>query len=126
MHNRATYTRVLCLLAVWGAACTTAAAEQVERVVLQREGRRHTVEGRLLLTAQDGGVLLMARDGELWAIPPDEQVERTALDRPFEPLTPEELSSRLLAELPAGFDVHHTANYVILYDTSRAYAQWCG
>jgi hypothetical protein len=36
------------------------------------------------------------------------------------------MSSRLLVELPAGFSIHQTANYLICYDTSRAYAEWCG
>ncbi len=29
-------------------------------------------------------------------------------------------------ELGEGFNVHTTAHYVIVYNTSRAYAQWCG
>jgi len=29
-------------------------------------------------------------------------------------------------ELPAGFTVHRTKRYVVCYNTSRAYAQWCG
>lgn len=116
----------LWLLTAWWASLPPAVADPLECVVFQRDGREHTVEGRLLLTAQDGGVLLLARDGVLWAVPPDDQVERTSVDRPFEPLTPDELGRQLLAELPAGFDMHQTAHYLILYDTSRAYAQWCG
>lgn len=117
---------LLVLTATWAALGPFAAGEDLERVVLQRDGQQRTVEGRVLLTAQDGGVLLMAPDGVLWAVPPDEQVERVAQDRPFAPLTSDEISRQLLAELPAGFDVFQTAHYVICYDTSRAYAQWCG
>ena len=38
----------------------------------------------------------------------------------------DEIAQRLLAELPAGFGVYTTTHYLILYDTSPAYAQWCG
>ncbi len=126
MKTRTRCTLFLMLTPLLGALTNPAVGQDLERVVLQRDGRQQAVEGRVLLTAQDGGVLLMARDGVLWAVPPDEQVERTVQDRPFTPLTPDELARQLLAELPAGFDVHQTANYVILHDTSRAYAQWCG
>jgi len=84
------------------------------------------VEGRLLETAQDGGLLVQARDGVLWAVQPDELVEHTSDDAPFQPLSADELAGQLLAELPQGFEVQPTKNYVILYNTSRAYALWCG
>ena len=107
-------------------------APAVDHVTLRRGGKEIRVDGRLLVTAQDGGLLLLAADGVLWAVPPEEQVEHATDDTPFGPLKPAEMSRRLLAELPgvlgenSGFDVHVTAHYVICYDTSRAYAQWCG
>ncbi len=116
---------VALLLAAHMTVC--AVAEQtVERVVFKRGDQEQTVEGRLLLTAQDGGVLLMAADGVLWAIPPDQQVKCSTEQTPFEPLSAEEMATRMLTDLPAGFDVYQTAHYLIFYDTSRAYAQWCG
>ena len=42
------------------------------------------------------------------------------------PYSREEMTKRLLAELPPGFRVHSTTHYLIFYDTSPAYAQWCG
>lgn len=107
-------------------AFSAQADETVQRVVFQRNGGEQTVEGRLLLTAQDGGVLLVASDGVLWAVPPDQQVSRATESKPFAPLSADELSAKLLAELPAGFDVLQTSNYMICHDTSKTYAQWCG
>ena len=95
-------------------------------MTLQRDGKQIDVEGRLLTTAQDGGLLLMGRDGMLWAIPPEEQIKHAGDDTPFEVLSADEISKRLLAELPQGFRVHSTAHYLIFHDTSRAYAKWCG
>ena len=36
------------------------------------------------------------------------------------------MSKQLLAELPQGFQEFTTTHYLIFYDTSLAYAQWCG
>ena len=99
----------------------------MEQVTLRRDGRTLEVTGKVLVTAQDGGLLLLARDGVLWLIPPEEQIDRTSDGKPFAPLARDELSKRLLAELPQGFKVYSTAkHYLIFYDTSLAYAQWCG
>ena len=110
---------VVCL----GGACPALA---MDHVTLRRGGREIRVEGRLLVTAQDGGLLVLATDGVLWAVPPEELVKHATDDVPFKPLTPDEMSRRVLAGLPAGFDVHATAHYLIFYDTSKTYAHWCG
>jgi hypothetical protein len=101
-------------------------AMALDHVVMRRGGKETEVNGRLVVTAQDGGLLLLARDGVLWAVPPEEQVKRTTDATPFHSLTRDEMSRRLLAELPAGFEVYKTAHYLILHDTSPAFARWCG
>ena len=101
-------------------------APALDHVVLRRDDKQIYVDGRLLVTAQDGGLLVQARDGVLWAVPPEQQVKHTSDQVPFKPLSRDEMSRRMLAELPRGFETHKTANYLIFYNTSRAYAQWCG
>jgi hypothetical protein len=103
-----------------------APALALDNVTLRRDGKELHVSGRLLVTAQDGGLLLLARDGLIWAIPPDEQVKHTTDEDPFQPLTRDEMAKRLLADLPRGFEAYSTSHYLILHNTSRAYAQWCG
>jgi hypothetical protein len=98
----------------------------LDYVTLKRDGKTMSVEGRLLVEAKDGGLLMLARDGAIWAVPPEEQVEHKSDDKPFEPFSREEMTKRLLAELPPGFRVHQTTHYLIFFDTSPAYAQWCG
>jgi len=112
----------LCLLLF----VVTAPAHAVDQVTLRRDGKTLEVEGQLLVTAQDGGLLLLARDGVLWAIPPEEQVRHTRDDRPFEPLRRDAMTRKILAELPPGFRVHATTHYLIFFNTSSAYARWCG
>lgn len=107
-------------------AATCQSALALDEVTLRRDGQTISVEGRVLVRAEDGGMLVQARDGVLWAVQPDELVERATDDAPFEPLSPDEMRERMLRKLPPGFQVHSTANYLILYNTSRAYAEWCG
>jgi hypothetical protein len=120
-------TRVLLLVALLvGLLDWVTAARGVECVTLERDGREVRVQGRIVTETQDGGLLLMAKDGVLWAVKPDELVDRKEDGSPFEPFGPEELADRLLSELPEGFEVHKTAHYLICYGTSQAYARFCG
>ncbi len=116
-------------LACWAivvAAALGAAALGADRVTFKKDGQQTTIDGRIVVTAQDGGLLLLAPDGVLVPVQPKEIVERKTDDTPFQSLPAEQLARRLLAELPKGFDVHTTAHYLICYNTTREYAQWCG
>jgi hypothetical protein len=98
----------------------------MEQVVVRRDGQTLHVSGRLITDAQDGGLLILGCDGTLWAIQPDEIVEHESDDQPFQPLSREELTKKVLGELPDGFEAYTTANYIIVHNTSKVYAQWCG
>jgi hypothetical protein len=98
--------------------------EKVERVGFVYDGRPRTIEGRILIEAGDGGLLLQGRDGQLWIIESEDLRDRNELNSSFEPFTNDEVAERLLAELPAGFRAHSTPHYVVCYNTSRAYALW--
>jgi hypothetical protein len=89
-----------------------------------RDGQHRTVTGRIVVEAADGGVLLESADGVLWSIERRELQHRTKIDAPFKPLAPAAMSERLLSEMPAGFRSYTTPHYVIVYNTSRTYAQW--
>jgi hypothetical protein len=41
-------------------------------------------------------------------------------------MTDEQMAQQLLREMPSGFRIHQTAHYLICFNTSEAYAQWCG
>lgn len=107
-------------------ALLPAESPALDHIVLRRDNREQSVSGRVLVTAEDGGLLLESADGTLWTVPPEELVSHDSDDLPFKPLSPAELSARLLKELPAGFEVHATKHYLIAHNTSKAYAQWCG
>jgi hypothetical protein len=98
----------------------------LEHVSVRRDGREMAWTGRVLVEAQDGGLLLETATGVWQIIQPEELVRRETDATVFQPLGPEEVARQLLAELPPGFQIHRTANYVICYNTSDAYAEWCG
>jgi hypothetical protein len=95
-----------------------------EEISWLQNGRLQTVAGRVVIEAADGGLMLQSDEGVLWIIDAGEIQLRKRLEAPFTPVTPEQMSERLLAELPAGFRVHTTPHYVVCYNTSRQYAQW--
>ena len=109
------------ILIFWGSSA--AALDYVTRT----EGSQpRQLDGRIEIEAEDGGVLLLSRDGALWPIPKEEIAERRKDDKPFAPLSREELAKKVTANLPAGFRVHSTKHYLICYNTSPAYAEWVG
>jgi hypothetical protein len=97
----------------------------VERITFKQDGSEQTIAGKLLVEAEDGGVLIRTPDGRLWPIEPQNIVKREKDDAPFKPLSADELEKQLTAELP-GFRFHRTEHFLIAYKTSRAYAEWCG
>ena len=114
------------LLSAFCFAVIPGLAAAVDHVTLKNQGQQTQVDGRVLVTAQDGGLLLQGRDGVLWTVEPQEIVAHTSDDAEFTPMPADALGARVLAELPKGFEVLNTAHYVICFNTRREYAQWCG
>ena len=107
---------------------TIAAADStlaVDFVTVEKNGSKTELAGRIEVEAQDGGVLLLTRDGVLWPIPKEEIAARRKDDKPFTPFTKDELAKKLTSDLP-GFKIHQTKHYVFCYNTSTGYAQWVG
>src|SRR5262245_660968 len=91
-----------------------------------KDGATQRASGKVLVTDAEGGVLLLSRDGTLRSIEKKDLVERTSDAVEFKPYTADEAAKAMLAELPSGFESFQTANYVILHNTSKGYAAWCG
>ena len=101
-------------------------AEAVEHVTFVRDGVRRTVSGEAVVRAQDGGVLLRGEDGTLWTLHSDEIQEKNSDAAPFQLMQTDEVADALRKEMGDDFKIHTTAHYVIAYNTSQAYARWCG
>ena len=102
-----------------------AVAERVA-VVVRADGGERALEGTVNIEAADGAMLLELDDQRLELLQGNEVHSRRTVDAPSTASTPREEGHRILAELPAGFDLLVTRHYVICFDTSRAYAQWSG
>jgi hypothetical protein len=108
------------------AALETPGLHAAEQVSIQRNGAEQHFSGQIVVESQDGGLLLLSPDGSLWAIQPEEIVRRKSDAAPFKLLGRESLARQVLSELPPGFETHDTAHFLVCYNTSKAYAQWCG
>jgi hypothetical protein len=95
-------------------------------VEFTRGNTSQTISGRIIIEADDGGVLLESHDGLLWSIDAPELKSKTTNDKEFVYDSREKLAAKLLEELPAGFKIHNTAHYIVCYNTSEDYAEWCG
>jgi hypothetical protein len=113
------------LLVVLLAAGGVAPAWALEHLTVVRDegARPEQLSGEPVLEARDGGMLLKCADGALYPLPAEMIRRRTSDGQRLTMLNREQLAQRLLAELP-GFQVHHSKNYVVCYNTTRTYAQW--
>lgn len=135
--TRTSSTRTAILLSagfICTAAVSTNAADRAEestspllRVAFMNDARRErVVEGRIVVEAQDGGLLLQGRDGRLWTVTPKQLQKRQDLKQSFKPLTADELGREMLDEFGEGFEIVATRRYVICTNAGRKYGEWCG
>ncbi len=102
-------------------------ADALVKVAYTNEaGKTEIREGRVLVEAEDGGVLLEDRALALWTIPGDKRKSVTDIQTPFHPMTAEELGRQMLAEFGQGFEIIRTKHYVICTNAGKPYAEWCG
>jgi len=101
----------------------------LDYVTLREKGKKITRDGRIVKTvSQDGDVkiVLEERDGYWRIISKKDIIEQWSDDVAFEPYTRDEMKKRLKAEFPKQFRIIETKRYMIVSDTSAAYATWCG
>jgi hypothetical protein len=119
------HTSVLALLLIWITGLPSVARSET-RVVFDFAGQQREVRGQVLVEAEDGGLLVEGKDTQIWPIQPAQLKQRTDDEIPFSHCLREELAAGLVEEFGDGFQIHDTAHYVICYNTTKAYAQWCG
>jgi hypothetical protein len=97
------------------------------RVSFRGDGDRvEHVEGRVLVTDQQGGLLIEDAAGAYWTVTADQLADRTDRKVPFEALNAEQLGAALREAAGMEAVVVTTSHYVIASRASRAYAKWCG
>jgi hypothetical protein len=104
-------------------ALHAAPADALDHVTVKTDSRKERFAGQILAEAADG-ILLKTADNAYHRIMNPTIEDRSKDGAPLEMLSAEALAAQLLEELPPGFQVHHSKNYVICYNTTRTYAQW--
>ncbi len=104
---------------------TPRTALAVEHILASIDGRHQRFSGKVVHEDPAGGVLLITDDGAMWPITANAIRNRTSDSKPLVPLNKKQLAERLLEEMGPGFQVHDSKNYVVVYNTTRTYAQWC-
>ena len=119
-------------LATWfiflilGLGVSVQTASAIETVDVDQDGASFSVQGEIVVEASDGSMILRDRQGKLWPLQPEQIKKRRTDDISFALMEQAELGKEILKELPSGFSIHKTKHYLICYNTSKAYAQWCG
>ena len=98
----------------------------VETVRFRDGDSQRTAVGKLLVEAQDGGLMIQTDEGRIWTIYPDDLIERKSDETEFQPISAEQMQQRLKDQLPPGFEVFRTSHYIIGYNSSEAYARRVG
>lgn len=92
------------------------------------EDRQKTVReitAKVLVEAQDGGLLLQGTDGRIWQVTPDKLQQKGAASKPFAPLSAAELGKQVAHEFGRGFVSYSTERYALCTNASEPYAHWC-
>jgi len=100
------------------------AASAVEHILFSNDGRPRQLTGKVVVEDSVGSLLLETNDGAMWPIMADDIRRRKSDEAPLVPLDKEQLAERLLKEMGPGFQVHKSKNYVVVYNTTRTYAEW--
>lgn len=113
-----------CLGLLIAGSCDSSGANEVVRGTVDNQSL--TVEGRILVEAEDGGLLLQDQSGRQWMFEPSEIESRSTNDDSFSPITADEQATLMRDRLGPGFEIHKTEHYVIAHETSPAFAIWVG
>ena len=105
---------------------TSASADDLIKVEFKQADKLKTVNGRLVVEAADGGVLVETRASQLVSVTPGKLVKRTPLATPFTPMDAGELSTTLLSEFGPDFKITTTKRYVICSNANKHYVNWTG
>ena len=99
----------------------------LEYISFRQNGQNRKAEGRFVFEATDA-VVFENRDGQIHKIDRIDLLDRKSDDLPFTPLSKKDANLLLQDEFPAskGYNIHETAHFLIVYNTSRGFAQWFG
>ncbi len=99
-------------------------AQALETVLVNVEGRSKQYSGKVVVEDSVGSMLLETDEGAMVQIMADTIQSRESNAEELKPLDKDEFAERLLKEMGPGFQVYQSKHYVVVYNTTRKYAQW--
>ncbi|MDB5339529.1 MAG: hypothetical protein JWN70_5148 [Planctomycetaceae bacterium] len=90
-----------------------------------RQKKIREMTAKVLVEAQDGGLLLQGTDGRIWQVTPDKLQQKGPATSPFAPLSAAELGKQVTHEFGPGFVSYSTERYALCTNASEPYAHWC-
>ncbi|WP_390622334.1 DUF1570 domain-containing protein [Novipirellula aureliae] len=105
-----------------GEAIPATAVENIvftEPAVGDAQSIERSVVAEVLVEAQDGGVMLLSDDGRIWMVQPEQIIRRSSNNEALSPIDDNTMAERMLKELPSGFSVYRTANYLVIHNTDE-------
>ena len=99
----------------------------LEYISFRQNGQNRKAEGRFVLETTDA-IVFEGRDGQIHKINRIDFLDRKSDELPFAPLSKNDVKLLLQDEFPVsrGYNIHETAHFLIVYNTSRGFAQWLG
>jgi hypothetical protein len=116
---------VLCLT-LMGVGQSFSADKLIRVTFTDKNAGRLTVDGRIVVKASDGGIMVQGRDGRLYSVTPAVEHGREDTGKEFAPFDRDETAETLLRQFGEEFRITTTKNYVICSNTSAVYSKWCG
>lgn len=98
----------------------------LETIVYQSDGATLSLDGAVLIEAQDGGMLVLDRFGELFTITADAAAVREPTDAAYAPADADELAERLRQAVGGAGTTIVSEHYVICTTGSEEFADWVG
>ena len=95
-----------------------------DTLTVTRDGKEVSLVGEFLFKAQDKSILFQSIDGQLHVFTSEQIVDLNKEIEVAPSMDQKQLGESLLKDLPTGFKVLHTENYVIAYQTEPAFAKW--
>ena len=117
---------ILTLFSTCFAVTFLAPAFALDYVTFREKGHKVTRNGRIIQHDTGGNFVLEERDGYWHIIQPKDVIEQWSDDVAFEPCSRDEMKKRIKADFPKEFRILETKRYMIVFDTTVAYATWCG
>lgn len=107
-------------------SATVAVVTVVKTSVVKTGESAVEVRGRVIVEAQDGGLLLEDAAHRIHTLTKRDVVEQVSTQQPFQYLSDDDLAAQLLRIAGANFSIRQTEHFTICSDASDVYTSFCG